>query len=1524
MSLDVSGVENVGEFYSDHYLHAVLEGDLKQVFKAWGKREKEHGAAAKSPVKRLAGLAEPFFKAQKGAEDARGTGALVDRFEHARRFHALFLEALGYRYAPTLISLEDGRWVPVLCQEERGGRPFLAIVDAPWPEDEDDDPLDQAPLPEQVPDDASGSTDEAVQLAEDTWRDLLAGPLLTAERAPRWVIFLAGSQALLIQRGKWATGQYLHFNLAEIFGRREKEALKVVAGLLHKDVLNPDEGACLLETLDENSHKHAYGVSTDLKHGVREAIEILGNEVIRYRREKAHQKVFGADGLDAQQLTRECVVYLYRLLFLFYVEARGGELGIVPMRSKAYRMGYSLESLRGLELVPLTTEEAREGTYLHESLERLFELVNRGCGRGQRELTWVESDYNTFSIHGLRSALFDRERTPYVSAIKLRNEPLQRILQLLSLSKEKGRKDRGRISYATLGINQLGAVYEGLLSYTGFFAQEDLVELKHADEMKDPDSRSFFVPTGRLEEFKDEEIVKERGCPKIYAKGSYVFRLSGRDREKSASYYTPEELTKLVVQLTVEERIGTDAEPKCTADQILELKILEPAMGSGAFLNEAVNRLADSYLSRKQKELEQSVPPEDYLRERQKVKHHLAVHNAYGVDLNPLAAELGKLSLWLNVLHEGAQAPYLDPRIAVGNSLIGARRAFFSPASLEAKKKSARWTEQVPETVPLGEPRPKGAVYHFLVADAGMLAHHKDKVLKKLEPERTKQLSKWLKAACQPYTDEERAALERLSARIDTLWEEHLRLRQTFLEAVRQPVGVWGQPPDTRRHRSLEECEEEAQLGQGPKAPGWRLKAVMDYWCALWAWPTEEARLLPTRDAWLLEVDALLQGDLPELVETHTRLGQVRRLAQRLRPFHWELLFPEVLANGEGFDLVLGNPPWVRVEWKEQGVLGDLDPLVVLRGASASLIAEGRKAGVEDPERRAVYLAELEEVLASKAFLNANVSYELLGGVKANLYKCFVVRALDLGSEGGVNGFVHATGMYDDPKGGRLRAALAERLRWRLHFLNQKLLFSEITNQVQYEVSVYSNRVQDCVRFSMLSSLVHPETVRESRTHTGHGVVPGVKNDKGQWSMRGHASRIVRVDEGVLRTFAKLYDPPCTPASEARLPLVQSVEIALVLKRFAEATHTLRDIEGQYFTTQCLNETNQQKDGTIRRETCFPRSAEEWIVSGPHFHVANPFNKTPNEGCQTNRDYSMIDLSELPPDYLPRTNYVPACPRPEYKRRLPHWQGLPVTAFYRHANRRRVPPTGERSLVPVILPPGPAHVHAVFSIVFKDLSTTVLFSGLSSSLPFDFFVKASGKADLYEELLAALPLPRSLQRQISARTLRLNCLTRHYAELWTELWPAVFRKQSFTWAKKDHRLLDSINLPQKWTLAVPLRTPYERRQALVELDALAALSLGLTPHELCTIYRVQFPVLRQYENETFYDQRGKIVFTVSKGLTGVGLNRKEWEQVRHAQEGEALPDFAEGYLPPFDPCDREADMRQAYSFFQAQLEAAAP
>src|SRR5690606_17337674 len=320
-------------------------------------------------------------------------------------------------------------------------------------------------------------------------------------------------------------------------------------------------------------------------------------------------------------------------------------------------------------------------------------------------------------------ALFDDTRTPLLRGARLRNFVLQEVLQLLSLSREGRGRERGRISYAQLGINQLGAVYEGLLSYTGFFAKEELYEVRAENEVDDPDARTYFVPKSRIDEYKDEEKVRdERGRPVRHAKGTYLFRLSGRDRERNASYYTPEVLTACLTKYTLEERLGEPGKPGAlTADEILNLTVCEPAMGSGAFLNEAVNQLAHAYLERKQAELGQQIPAERYQEEWTRVKYHFVVHNCYGVDLNPLAAELGKISLWLNVLGPGLEAPYLDLRIGVGNSLIGARREVFDSSSLLARteKGGGSYLESVPQRVPLGTPRPKHTVYHFLVPDLG-------------------------------------------------------------------------------------------------------------------------------------------------------------------------------------------------------------------------------------------------------------------------------------------------------------------------------------------------------------------------------------------------------------------------------------------------------------------------------------------------------------------------------------------------------------------------------------------------------------------------------------------------------------------------------------------------------------------------------------------------------------------------------------------------------------------------------------
>ncbi|MEO7034253.1 MAG: hypothetical protein ABI548_10205 [Polyangiaceae bacterium] len=1567
MALDISGIGNVGEFFSQHYLDALLEKDLKDTLTRWANRKKDDKVPA--PQDRLARLADPYFRLAARAE---GVSDPSQRLELSEGFHADLLSALGYERTPSAVLLDDDRILPVLYAEQQNQKPWLWVVEAPFPMSDDDaDPFGESPLPRQIARLAAngdGSGREA-ELATETWRELFDGPIFRAEEPPRWVIFVAGSDVFLLDRDKWHQGKYLHFQLGRLLGLRDPKALQATAGLLHREVLLPEGGQSLLEKLDEESHKHAFAVSTDLKFGAQQAIELLGNEAVRYRLEVQKKKTYD-DELDVRELTRECITYLYRLLFLFYVEARGPELGVVPMQSDAFRLGYSLESLRDLELVPLTTDEARNGTFLSESLRRLFHLVQRGHGLGQGHLAIPDAPlghknepaalHETFLLRGLRSPLFDEERTPILRAVKFKNQTIQEVLQLLSLSREGKGKARGRISYAQLGINQLGAVYEGLLSYTGFFASEELHEVRDEQEIADDNARTYFVPASKIDAYKKAELVKdEHGRPRKHPKGAFLFRLSGRDRERSASYYTPEVLTRCLTKYTLKVRLGEPLLPeddtpelrakRLSADEILKLTICEPAMGSGAFLNEAVSQLADKYLEKKQEELGKTIPADEYQREFAKVKYHFVVHNTYGVDLNPLAAELGKISLWLNVLQPDVEAPYLDQRLAVGNSLIGARREVFDKHLLAAKgSTSDSWLSAVPERVPLREAgadpgddvrlpaRPKGSVYHFLVPDSGMVAYADDAVVKDLRKDESEKLRAWRKAHTQVFADSDVERLIAISDRVDGLWQAWAEERVERQWLLRQPIQLWGQPSDeqlragartaeaTPRFLSVEEAEERIRGRERPMASGARLKLVMDYWGALWFWPVLDVDLAPTRDEWLNDVDVILEGGEDALRKlggrAEERLEVVRRVAGEQRFFHWQLAFAEVFAQRGGMDVFLGNPPWVKVEWSEAGVLGDIDPLLNLRKLSAKLVSDRRREMLSSDTLAKLYLGELAATQGQGAFIASGANYPLLRGVQGNLYKCFIERTADLSA--GAFGLLHPEGIYDDPQAGQAREDHYQRLRLHAQFINEKDLFSDIHNLVRYSINVYA--ALRSPNFLNLSSLFVPDTISASLGHHGDGEVPGIKTLEGTWDVRGHRSRVVRIDTKVLGLFASLYDPPGTLPAQARLPAVHSAEMVGALSALARSIRPLRSFDGWSSAYHDLDETVHQRNGTIRRETCRPSAPSQWVLSGPHIHLATPFAKSPNVGCKNNRDYGEIDLTSIPEDFMPLTNYVPAIAAAQFDSLMTTVDGFPVTKYFRHIHREMVSRTGERSLIPCILPPGASYVHAIYGLSFGSRHRQmVIFNALACSLPVDFIVKTAGvghaNRTLTEQLPAAVPV--AFECGLVHRALRLNCLTTHYADLWQEVATQDIANDAF--AKPDLRLPSWSHLTPKWSRDSALRTPYERRQALVELDALAALSLGLTIEQLQLIYRVQFPVLQQYERETYYDQRGKIVFTTNRGLSGVGLDRKQWEEVQNALAGSKLPEWAHDaggpFMPPFDSCDREADMAQAYHHFARKL-----
>lgn len=1633
------GINNENEFYSNHYLGEVFTSDIRDVLEPWIEQEnaareaeraareqgKEVEAGYRAPWNQLNSLATEFFRKLTDHEKQR---QIPQRLADQRTRWQPLLKALGYELNPHIQMLDDDTPLPVLARyNSTDGSPWLWIVEAHDQEEGTLDPLALSLLTAQFPADTDKHKRDSLRKKANgeyrSWQDLLSTVVFTQNEPPRFVLLLGNRQLLLLDRTKWAQNRLLRFDFEEILSRRETDTLKATSVLLHKDSLLPGSGASYLDSLDDNSHKHAFGVSEDLKYALRESIELLGNEAMRYLIDNELAYYTGKRAINPDELSRECLRYMYRLLFLFYIEARP-ELGYAPMTAKTYLQGYSLETLRDLEMIPLTSEEDRNGRYFHDSLNMLFKLVRDGYSGGVKMQSDLESGdlitihSHQFSVPRLESHLFEANNTRILNRVVFRNETLQQIIQAMSLSRPgKGRFNRrGRISYRQLGINQLGAVYEALLSYRGFFASDDLYEVKKAGEEFNELETGYFVSKDEIGKYHDDEKVYEKdGSLRIHRKGSFIYRMAGRDREKSASYYTPEVLTRSLVKYALKELFKEQIDPitdlHAKADAILNLTVCEPAMGSAAFLNEAINQLAEAYLFHKQQAEGRRIPQDRYTQELQRVKMYIADNNVFGVDLNPVAVELAEVSLWLNAISGDAFVPWFGYQLHCGNSLAGARRQVFNKSELTYKKaKDPSWLNSEPAELAMNILREEKQIFHFLLPDSGM-ANYSDKTVKQRYPDDFKALDSWRKEFTKSFEAHEVADVQRISGKVEALWNTFRQQLKAERQKTADNYPVW--PADnTAQVRSSIRSKDETFSGRlEDNSTYQKLRWVMDYWCALWFWPIDKVDELPDRGMWLMEMETLLDGivvteRVTEAAEQATgdlfadegmvreesslfsgagrlktdvlfrhlpRLAIVDALKKQHRFFHWDLEFCDLFAECGGFDLMLGNPPWLKVEWQEAGVLGDYEPEFVLRKLSASKLATLRADTFNAiPALEAAWRSEYEGCEGMQNFLNAQQNYPVLRGVQTNLYKCFLPQAWRLGAQKGVAGFLHPEGIYDDPKGGQLRASVYPRLRAHFQFQNQRILFP-IGDRVKYSINIYSSTKNDHVEFVNIANLFSAKTIELCFAHDGSGEVGGIKDDEtGSWNEAGHQSRILAVGMERLALFASLYDEEGTPALEARLPALHAEPLVSVLEKFAKQPRRLGDLQGQYFSTVMFDETYAQADGTTKRHTQFPEDTSQWILSGPHFYVGTPLYKTPREICTEKGHYDCLDLLTLPDDYLPRTNYIPACDVQEYAKRTPRvtWtepgedEPRKVTDYYRLALRAMISIGAEKGLVPALVPKDVAHTNGVRTYCFNSSDLLIRVSGAAYSLIYDFMMKLSGRTNLHQSIEEyALPDFVETAHHLSARVMSLSALTTSYSDFWQSCYTPDFNTQR--WSRNLPQLPQDFftNLTPEWQRNCALRSDYSRRQALVEIDVLVAQALGLTLEELLTIYRVQFPVMRQYEADTWYDQNGRIIFTPSKGLVGVGLPRTArkadlkngfvfdidspdwsggdctdkaigWDDVKHLQAGTVSVTFDDytrsdeserrtvTWQAPFIKPDREDDYKVAWAFFAQDKESA--
>ncbi len=430
-----------------------------------------------------------------------------------------------------------------------------------------------------------------------------------------WVLAFNGLELRLSDARRLYARRHLAFDLQIVLDH--DAAFAAFWALAHADAIAPasrpsrDPSPAIdtsrLGRIVDRSAAHAVQVCASLREGVREALVQLLEGLVASSRR--------GTPLEAarKRLPWTCdqaLTLVYRLLFLLFAEARG----IAPVWQPIYRASYSVASLCE------QAERPGRATGLWEGLQAMSRLAHGGCSADGLRVT------------PFNGRLFSPRRAPLAETRSVDDERVR--MALLALATQAGGGGRRRVAFRDLGVEQLGSVYESVLDY------EPAVE-------------------------KNESRA---GAPRTAPRARWKIGLVGRgDRRKaSGTFYTPRSITEFVVRQTLHPLVDGAA-----PEEILRLRVLDPAMGSGAFLVASCRYLAGVYEAALVRD--GGCHPSDITdADRAGFRRRIAERCLYGVDLNPAAVQVARLSLWLTTLSADRPLTFLDHRLAVGNSLVGA------------------------------------------------------------------------------------------------------------------------------------------------------------------------------------------------------------------------------------------------------------------------------------------------------------------------------------------------------------------------------------------------------------------------------------------------------------------------------------------------------------------------------------------------------------------------------------------------------------------------------------------------------------------------------------------------------------------------------------------------------------------------------------------------------------------------------------------------------------------------------------
>lgn len=821
-----------------------------------------------------------------------------------------------------------------------------------------------------------------------------------------WGIIINGYELRLIRRAEGFVASHIGFDLTSIAGGTAVglTAWRLLWATLRAEALAAEP--MVLDRIVANGREHQAGVSDALGGQVRQAIISFLQGVVSHPA-NVDQLPQPLSDQTLNQLYAEVLRVLYRALFALYAESRN----LLPLELPIYRDNYAITRLARQVTQP-DTDPRRHPTpsdrFYEHGLRALFELLRQGANLGPEG-----------RIPKYNGAMFDHTRTALIESLVWSDATVARVLECLTLVPT--RAGQVRLSYRELDVEQLGAVYESLLEQVPQIAAEAMYRVLldgrqlviNAEERQRLAERRSEVVADGVDDVVDDDDDdqdddvddqqqdddgeadaagddEEETTPRTnrplrvleeIAPGT-VYLKAGMGRKQTGSFYT----SRPLVEFLVRRAIDPLAEGK-TPEEILALRVLDPAMGSGHFLVGAMRRMGEHLLAAYRSRYEQALaaqpdlsPTDLFLEagvhpevarnweheERALTACRLLVAGncIYGVDKNPLAVDLARVSLWLATAATDHPLTFLDHRLRCGDSLLGMPLYLGGDDEPEAHllktdapPTTGRGRRRRADTDPVNAPLLEGLTAVEIVSDA----------TRKLREKITRALN-------------------------------HLKLIRDLMDA---------RPEDFAGHRAAFEAMQ-SELQWFTQLHALRLgRAFL---------PAETVADLGLINQWLADI----ARDGQPSDEHQQRAEPVIARGHEIGSFCWELAFPEVFFASDGtrkpdagFDAIVGNPPWDKIKPNERELFSDFDPTVWdVQGQERKRLI--RNLTNDNPDAKAAWERhESETRTLAKLLLEGGLYYHQIAEVEGkrtggdpDVFKFFTERAYQLLRDGAIAALV--------------------------------------------------------------------------------------------------------------------------------------------------------------------------------------------------------------------------------------------------------------------------------------------------------------------------------------------------------------------------------------------------------------------------------------------------------------------------------------------------------------------------------------